>query len=274
MFHRTQKATAMCLAAGAFALSDPARAAAIAVTVTIENLAPVNSVSFAPLRLGFGNGTFDAFNQGQSAGAAIVSVAEGGSASAWFPAFSAAEPSATLGSVGGALTPGSTASSTFLVDSAINRFFTFGTMVIPSNDLFLGNDSATDFQLLDANGNLLISSIVQRASAIWDAGSEAADPANAAFVVGGTNSLRTSQNGVVGFSFNELSAFNGLTTAAGYGFDFSALARDTDVYRISFSASPVPEPNTLGLMACALLPVGWLGRRRRADSRRTPQSER
>lgn len=273
MFHRIPRASAICLTAGAFALSGPAGAAAIAVTVTIENLAPVNSVSFAPLRLGFGNGTFDAFNQGQSAGAAIVSIAEGGSASAWFPAFSAAEPSATLGSVGGALTPGNTASGTFLVDSAINRFFTFGTMVIPSNDLFLGNDSATGFQLLDADGNLLISSIVQRASAIWDAGSEIADPANAAFVAGGNNGLRTPQNGVVGFSFNELSAFNGLTTAAGYGFDLSALAADSDIYRISFSASPVPEPTTLALMAGALVPVGWLGRRRRADSRGTPRHE-
>lgn len=265
MFHRIPAAAATCLAAGAFALSGSAGAAAVAVTVTIENLAPLNSVSFAPLRLGFGNGSFDAFNNGQPAGAAIVSVAEGGSGSAWFPAFSAAEPFATLGSVGGALTPGSTATGTFLVDSAVNRFFTFGTMVIPSNDLFLGNDSATGFQLLDSGGNLLITSIVQSASAIWDAGSEAADPANAAFVVGGTNSLRTPQNGVVSFSRSELSAFNGLTTAAGYVFNSTGLAGNTDIYRISFSATQVPEPQTLGLLASALLPAGWLARRRRAD---------
>ena len=42
MFHRIPRASAICLTAGAFALSGPAGAAAIAVTVTIENLAPIN----------------------------------------------------------------------------------------------------------------------------------------------------------------------------------------------------------------------------------------
>ena len=115
------------------------------VTVTIKNLAPANSVSFAPLRLGFGNGTFDSFNNGQSAGtpptSAIISVAEGGSGSAWFPAFAAAEPAAITGSVGGALLPGASASSTFTFDTANanNRFFTFANMVIPSNDRMVRN---------------------------------------------------------------------------------------------------------------------------------------
>jgi hypothetical protein len=159
------------------------------------------------------------------------------------------------------------ASSTFLARH--QRFFTFGTMVIPATT-FLGND----WPLTSAAGRrrqLLISSIVR--SRRLGCRSRIADPANAAFVAGGNNGLRTPQNGVVGFSFNELSAFNGLTTAAGYGFDLSALAADSDIYRISFSASPVPEPTTLALMAGALVPVGWLGRQRRADSRGTPRHE-
>jgi hypothetical protein len=63
-------------------------------------------------------------------------------------------------------------------------------MVIPSNDLCLGNDSPTAFQLFDASGNLLLNTISQNAGQIWDAGSETADPANAAFVVGGVNGKR------------------------------------------------------------------------------------
>jgi hypothetical protein len=69
---------------------------------------------------------------------------------------------------------------------------------------------------------------------------------NAAFLVDGTNALRTPQNGVVGFSFSELSAFNGLTTAADYTFD-SQLTADTDIYRISFAV--VPEPSSAALVA-------------------------
>lgn len=246
------------------ALSDAASAAPVSVRVIIENLAPTNSVSFAPLRLGFNAGSFDAFNNGQVATAPIVSVAEGGSGSDWFPAFAAADPTAILGSVGGALLPGATASGTFIVDSAINRFFTFATMVIPSNDLFLGNDSPTAFELFDAAGNLRINSIGQTAGQIWDAGSEVADPANAAFVVGGVNANRTPQNGVVSFSFAELSAFNGVATAAGYIFDSTGLAGNTDVYRISFTTSRVPEPASSALLVVGLLALGWGLRRQRS----------
>ena len=225
------------------------------VSVTIQNLAPTNSVSFAPLRLAFNKGTFDSFNNGQVATAPIISVAEGGSGSAWFPAFASADPTATLGSVGGALLPGQSATNSFIVDSAVNPFFTFGTMVIPSNDFFLGNDSPTRFRVLDNSGNLLINSITQKGRDIWDAGSEAFDPLNAAFLVIGNNSLRTPQNGVVSFNFTELSGFNGLTTSAGYVFN-SQLTADTDIYRITFSAAPaaVPAPPSV-----ILLGIGFIG---------------
>ncbi len=247
------------LAVGLTSLS--VQADTVSVTVTIQNLAPSNSVSFAPLRLGFGNGSFDAFNNGQTANAAIISVAEGGSASAWFPAFRAAEPNAVLGSVGGALLPGTTASNTFLVDSSVNRFFTFGAMVIPSNDLFIGNDSPTRFQLFDANGNLAITSINQKGRDIWDAGSEATNPLNAAFVVGGNNDLRTPENGVVGFGFSELSAFNGVNTRGGYVFD-TQITNDSDIYRISFASQAVPAPPAVVLAAFGMALVGLVRRRR------------
>lgn len=241
------------------------QAAVIQVRVNVENLAPANSVSFAPLQVGFNNGSFDAFNNGQAAGAAIVSIAEGGSGSAWFPAFATADPTAVLGSVlpnpPGPLTPGLTGSATFTVDTAINPFFTFAAMVVPSNDLFIGNDSPTAFRLFDNDGNFLISTISQFGRDIWDAGSEAFDPANAAFVVGGNNDLRTPQNGVVSFNFSELNGFNGLTTGAGYVFD-RQFAADTELYRITFAR--VPEPGTLAL---ALTSLGLLGALR---SRRKP----
>lgn len=252
-------------------IAGAAAANPVQIQVTVENLAPTNSVAFAGLRFGFHNGTFDSFNAGESAfllgqpsiaTAPIVSIAEGGTASTWFPAFAAAEPNATLGSVlrngPGALRPGETSSGIFEVDPSINRYFTFGAMVVPSNDHFIGNDNPLQYQLFDAAGNLAISSITQRGRDIWDAGSEATDPANAAFLAGSVNANRIDENGVVRFDFLGLNAYNGLTTAAGYTFD-RQFGADDAIYRISFTV--IPTPGSAGILALAGLAAA---RRRRA----------
>ena len=248
-------AAALC----AFAMAG-AHAAPTQVKVTVQNLAPQDSIAFAPLHVGFNAGVFDSFNLGEMATAPIVSVAEGGSGSAWQPAFAAAEPNATRGTIGALLLPGATSSALFMVDPLLNPFFTFAAMVVPSNDFFIGNDSPTAYRLFDGAGQLMISSIDQTAGQIWDAGSELFDPAAAAFV--GNNDLRTPQNSVVAFNFAELSGFNGLTTGAGYVFN-SGLTADTGVYRISFEVTAVPEPQTYALMLAGLLGVAWVARRRR-----------
>jgi hypothetical protein len=249
------------------AIAGPAttQAAVVQLNVTVENLAAPNGVSFAPLRVGFHQGVFDAFNLGQAASAPIISVAEGGSGSAWFPAFAAADPTATLGSVlpppGGPLLPGATSTASFTVNTGINQFFTFGAMVVPSNDFFIGNDDPMEYHLFDASGALLVNNITVTAREIWDAGSEIFDPLAAAFV--GDNSLRADQNSVVAFNFAELAAFNGLLTGAGYTFN-SQLAADTGVYRISFAVAPapVPLPAALPLLFGSLGLLGVTGRRK------------
>ena len=247
-------------AAAALTLCASAQAQQVMVTATITNLAPANSIGFAPLHVGFHNGSFDAFNLGGVAAAGIVSVAEGGAGGQWQADFAAADPTATRGTIGGLRLPGTSASMSFMVDAGLNPFFTFAAMAVPSNDFFIGNDDAREYRLLGASGQLLIGSITVRANEIWDAGSEVFDPAAAAFV--GTNSLRAPQHSVVAFNFGEFAGYNGLTTGAGYVFN-SQLSAASEVYRIDFAVASVPEPGTYGLLSAGLLAVAWVARRRR-----------
>lgn len=162
------------------------------------------------------------------------------------------------------LFPGATKTATFLVDTALNPYFTFGSRVVPSNDFFIGNDAPTEYRLFNGGSALQLSSISRKAHEIRDAGSEVYDPAAAGFV--GNNSLRAAQHSVVAFNFAERHAFNGLATAAGYTFN-SQLAANTDIYRIRFSAAAVPEPERYALMATGLLALGALARRRQVGQR-------
>ena len=240
--------------------ASSAHAAQRQVTITVENLAGPTGTVVAPLHFGFHQGSYDAFDIGQVAGAAIQRVAEMGAGDLYLPAFAAADPGATLGTVGGGpLMPGLSTSHGVTVDVGQNPYFSFAAMVVPSNDFFLGNDSPTAYRVFDAGGNLAIPSIVVKAGQLWDAGTEVFDPAAAAFV--GNAALRGDQHSVVALNFAEFAAFNGLTTGAGYTFN-SGMTAGTDVYRISFVAAPVPEPQTWALMLGGLLTTGWLARRR------------
>jgi hypothetical protein len=250
--------------AGAVGACAAASAAQVKLTITAENLAPANSVSFAPLHYGVHSGVFDAFDIGQAAGSAITSVAEGGFGQPWLDAFAAADPTASVGVIGAPLFPGQSYSTTVMVDTAVNPYFTFAAMALPSNDFFIGNDSPLAFRILDNDGNLLVSSIGQKANQIWDNGSEVFDPTAAAFV--GDIAQRADQNSVVALNFAELAAFNGLTTGAGYVFE-SGLTAQSDIYQLSFQVAAVPEPETFAMMATGLLVIGSVARRRQKARR-------
>ena len=93
---------------------------------------------------------------------------------------------------------------------------------------------------------MLVDSITLTGADVWNAGSELAVAAHAAFLEVGTNADRFDENGTIEFSTSELVAYHNLTTAAGYNFDSTLIGNDTEIYPISFNV--VPEPDS-ALMA-------------------------
>lgn len=257
--HPTQMAATVVLACAALS----SHAATVKLMVHVDSLVADNSVAIAPLNVAFHDGSYPGFQIGDVASPELISIAELGAGVQWHDNLTAHYPSIVHGRVGGILTPGQSASETFTLDTNQNRYFNYAAMVVPSNDFFLGNSGSTANALFDAAGHLQISSITVKARDLWDAGSEVFDPATAAFIAGSNAVLRAPQNSVIAHNFAEFSAYNGLTTAAGYTFH-SGLTADQDVYRISLSLAPVPEPQTYALMLAGLATVGALARRRRA----------
>ena len=94
--------------------------------------------------------------------------------SALFSASGKGATDAVIMSGGGPFAPGAIETMTIMLDSEDlqARYFSFGSMVIPSNDAFIGNDNPTAYQVFDGGGNFLGVDFFVTGSEILDAGTE------------------------------------------------------------------------------------------------------
>lgn len=141
----------------------------VAVTVKIENIAPEGGVAITPVWVGFHSGSFDSYNGGLRSLPGLERVAEDGDTSLLSKQFNDFSPErggytyvdnsgdaprsklvrtgdlsdinradATLG--GTPLLPGQSATESFeLVNDGSNDFFSYVSMVLPTNDFFIAN---------------------------------------------------------------------------------------------------------------------------------------
>lgn len=254
--HGSRTAPALAALALAFAAGSGASAASLAVSITNEQAA--DGFFLTPLATVFHDGTVDSFDAGTAASASVEALAEDGMVGG-FLADNAGETTAILANpagFGGApvIDPGETASGRVnIADPATDRFFSFLSMVIPSNDTFLGNDDPMAYELFNAGGTFLGPLVIQIFAAdLWDAGTEVNDGLGAAFsATGGTSS---DEGGTI-FQADDLAIFVGSGTAAGTTIG-SALSPGDLIASISVSQVPIPAAMPLllaGLGGLALL---------------------
>lgn len=254
---RTSRVSVWTALALAGALGSSAEATTL--RVSFENLGPADGFALTPFWMALHDGSFDLFDAGAAASASLEALAETGDASGIVADFMApggvqASGIGNAAGFGGApvIESGETATGELLLtDAAAQRFFSYASMVIPSNDAFIGNDDPSALELFDALGNFIgPSSIDVLGAHIFDAGTEINDTFGAAFsTVGGAGS---DEGGLVG-PHPGLANFIGTGTPAGVTIGSPPGASDV-VARIRFTV--VPEPGTLGLLGLGLLALG------------------
>ncbi len=218
------------------------------VTVTVSNPAPADGTMITPVWVGFHDGMFDHFDVGGAASAAIQRIAEDGNVTPLAEAFNASGHGGASGVILGlnpappVFRPGDTNQMSFILDSdnPLHAYFSYASMVVPSNDAFIGNDTPTAFALFEAFGAFVPTSFTVTGDRVWDAGTEVNDelPMNTAALGQMTPDTGTDEFSVV----TAHSGFNvgGNILTARPGADFTVPGYQVATFTLS--ATPIPEP--------------------------------
>ncbi|MDA7965354.1 CHRD domain-containing protein [Ruegeria sp.] len=181
-----------------------------AITVSITNTLDAGGTFLTPVWFGFHDGAnFDLFNAGEAASLGLERLAEDGSVEGIAAEFNQQVgdngiDATILGGAGapGPIDPGETATFTLNVnaDQVGQGFFTWATMVIPSNDAFLAApDDVFADPIFDAEGNFIGPIVIERFGRdVLDAGTEVNNEEGAAFLNQTARDQGTAENGVVG----------------------------------------------------------------------------
>lgn len=244
------------LAAGA------AAAPAAEVKITVENLAPAGGTFLTPVWAGLHDGTFDLYDLSTPASMGIERIAEDGNMGTINADFAGSGAGSVQGAVFGpgappVIGPGQKGAVVLSLNGkdAKARYFSYASMIIPSNDAFVANGNPMAFQIFDAAGNFLGADFMVAGSMVLDAGSEVNDevPANTAFFGQAAPDTGTPEGGVVHLhpGFNAPGSGGILDAAMFANADFTAVG-----YKIArITITQVPDGGATG----GLLLLGGLG---------------
>ncbi len=254
-----------------------AGAQAEVISVNIENTMASDSFFLTPFWISAHNGGFDSYNGGEFASnfAGLTQLAEVGNTGPLSDAFTAS----AAGQAGGTqatvtasafdgdapvFSPGeSTTFNLDVGDSSVNRFFSYASMVVPSNDLFIANGNELGHELFDANGSFIGTTVIEiygrdvndNGTEVNSAGNDAAFSANDGQALPEFELIRDFFSGTGDADY--LDSFIGSGTANGATIG-SAFGADDLIARITITQVPAPS-GAMALMAGGLL----VARRRR-----------
>lgn len=262
-----------------------AAAQALTLKVEVENLGPMGGVDLTPVWVGFHDGSFDSYNGGLPSERGLEQIAEDGNPmlisqdflnnltyvqGGVSGIFSTTQVGTRVdGAIGGSpIAPGTSAMTMFEVtpDDA-NRYFSYASMILPSNDYYVanGNPLAHSLTTLFTGEETSISFEIGLPGTVDDAGTEVNDFATSAgngrFGIPGGQTEGNQGANENGVNTTVTAPFaNFLNRPANFDTDFANLNFNNEtlypngIARITISAVPeppeqeietTPEPGTL-----------------------------
>ncbi|MEM9081731.1 MAG: spondin domain-containing protein, partial [Verrucomicrobiota bacterium] len=150
-------------------LAGAATSQAVLIEVRVETTGPVG---LAPGLAAFSDGSFDVFDPGSMASSALETLAETGAPSDFAPPAGGAVFGPGIGPGSPPIfAPGASATAIFDVPANFSSF-NFASMLLPSNDWFIGNGTGLDISSLLGGS---VTSLSFDFSTVWDAGTELED---------------------------------------------------------------------------------------------------
>lgn len=265
-------------------LAAPATATTLRITIT--NDATPEGFALTPVYTAFHNGDFDSYNPGEAASPGLEALAEVGN---FGPvrderiAATTGQGNPSTGAVFSSFTPDGNRRPLFggesatvevdITDTSTQRYFSYLSMIIPTNDIFIGNGNPLAFELFDDMGLFTGDRTIKVTGAqARDAGTEVNDRnTGVAFAAGQDGAAGADENGVVQVDgYSALIRYVGLPTAAGFAIDTdlqnTLLDTPADQFAVATitieQVAAVPLPAGGVLMLSVLGAAGLVARRR------------
>ena len=223
----------------------------IPVRVSIKNSAMTDGTFLTPFWVAFHDGSFNTYDLGEPASEGLEHMAEDGDSSTLSTEFAAlgsgfdAVITNPEGFAGAPLfDPGLSTQMVFNLNPSSNKYFSYVSMLLPSNDAFIANADPKRYKLFDDNGNFTGGvNFKVYGSQVRDAGTEENTESDAAFfnqAAGNTGNTTTDNvsahlgyNGSVGNPNGTPQVFLGNTNPPGFLIDQSKADFSIEGYQVA-----------------------------------------